>query len=849
MNLHLLKIIYSSMDLNNRTTKKRGRNNNNNNKGRNNGTIKRGKIIIPLGIPKKNILSTKQHLTKLSLMDAKHDFGNINEDADTILQYLPDKTKPNISSLDQIHIFKDIHGFELIPTIESAIKDKSIKIELKSTGRNYNIKGLGIDEIKTSLNKWNKIQELLGDKECTFFIDTDTYSLLELLKDGVSTNDMKAYLINNRETMCDPGSKTTNKTKPYLFKNTSGVSITQLDDADEGAILYSKYNDTNNDILNDFYSELDITIGPIKNLYYTVTNHMNPKKSFTNYDPKKENSISSSKKKMLVSKGDFEKVLPYIQKRSGDWLQGLSSLQHERNYMPHATKGTNILVTIDQAFLAYALYIGANVLFCQKPSTSASENIEASYIYFQNTQGQSQLDERSSLKLFYKNNNMDMLKKCIDFKDDFIELCNVASVNYTNILQKIITDINSIYRLFSETDKNNFNKYYYQYIKILIQKILFNKKINLYYTKYENFNDATINVDTEEIDSLRNKYQFINDTKSLMAQYGTENLYKTYMNELNEEYKSLIKQKSLEYIVFKVKIKEDDFTDIPRDANAFVSIQNLYKFLKENDEESAKNIVEAIYNRTNETIFKTFNKIIGEKIFALQSKSGGVFGSMFSRKSPFTRKVNSFKKKNHKSLKNRFSNMFSRKKNKSKIIEENEYYNMNEPRTPPKSLVNESVANELLANVNIEESSEELIKYYNELTEYLEKNETFINIENLEAQFKDDELYESINYVDLDYSFMEETVFINTNYYSFIYLQEFLNTNKDADVANRFIKLIFENLNVKKEYDIDDFLSMFNLNNLQESVNKILELDDSKKDMYLEVIQNFCTEDTYNSLF
>jgi len=786
----------------------RGRNNNNSprvsrKRLRNNSrtlTRKKAKLDKPFGIVNKSNEETKGLLTTLVLGDAKHDFQGeegidftlINK---MILEFLPsDETLIDVRSIDEPKLFKLVTDEDLYDVINNSLMNTT-QLNIKNN-REYIVNTINT----TTMNDSSVLLNFLKsnnptNKDFTFFIDTDNNHILDIVKRGSLNNEGHIYLVENRESISDPGGKTTELTKPGLFKKVSGIPLTIIRDKEVSNIVYSSYNVDDSDILNDFYSNFDITLGPIDNLFYEIKDPNNPRynKKITD-DIKKENSISSTVeyiKQQLRGNNKFEIVQPFFRKRSGDWFQALASLQSNRNYEPTTTKGVNIVITIDRALLAYCLFVGANVIY--------SDGKKKQITYFYNSSEQKQLNPRDSLKLFFSNDGNARVANAFTFQRTFLTFVESHNKNIIDRLTAIeITIRNSALNLSLPTHIKEFNKLYLRYNVFLIQKILFNKKTSNYVKVYGGFLRRYLRIDgpIEELEKLR---MFVIATESLQKEYtnDTQSFMENYLDSLRNEYKTLMQSKNLEYLEFNPKIDETIFNEIETSVFEYINIIAYFKFLKEADFVYTKKLIDALYIHNGKTLLKAFiTKIV--PMFSDEQIGG---------KTPL---------RTMKTLKAYNTARHTRNKRKS------------------------------VKAVNHQ------LEYNRRLLENLDNNYYTLCLTNIEKQIKDYQLYSITNYFKF-YTYENKLVtdyFVNTLYYIYKDLQDYFDTEEgknNVELADRFVICIIESLSANKIIEKEPVLEFFTAQpkNIETIMTNINSADLDLQDNLLEVMRNFLTPETY----
>jgi hypothetical protein len=224
-------------------------------------------------------------------------------------------------------------------------------------------------------------EKLIKADELYFVIDAQSVSIKKKIIDAkqkLPARKNVTYILN-KETVNDPAGKPNEDIKSIP----GGISYDSKDINNPLTMSYPSFKIQPglielNSIKNNFYSNYDLTLQSIKKTgflnkrtvvrltFYKGTNAVkvleNAKQD--NAKPTIKKQLASLFKKFGAAiRGenlvDFQIKLQ--QKRSGDWLQALSTLQPERF---EKLKGTKIiLITLDRVCLCYALNMGANVLF------------------------------------------------------------------------------------------------------------------------------------------------------------------------------------------------------------------------------------------------------------------------------------------------------------------------------------------------------------------------------------------------------------------------------------------------------------------------------------------------------
>ena len=307
-----------------------------------------------------------QKFTILSIFDAKHDFspkGISNETIAEGLVFINPRCE-GIKYLDyassgrpEDNSFLEVTGEDFTSFMGSQI-DTENQYEFKKN--QYRVKGIRSDSIGSGPQFYQKIREFISQYSPSainfgFVVDFDFLELVSKLGEGTGTEN-KFYLIENREYLSDSALK--------RFK--SG-EITK--DIYGDTIIYSSFDKTDTNIYNDLFGDVVLLMfrGDSGKTFHTQIKKGAYTKNIKN--PKTENCITNAANliKQIPANNEenkFKKYANFIQKRSGDWCQAMSTLDPSRVYSPQLPLNTPIfLITHDKILLSYALQIGVNVIF------------------------------------------------------------------------------------------------------------------------------------------------------------------------------------------------------------------------------------------------------------------------------------------------------------------------------------------------------------------------------------------------------------------------------------------------------------------------------------------------------
>ena len=229
-------------------------------------------------------------------------------------------------------------------------------------------------------------------------IDFNQHGFINVFKEGPKSTD-QVYYVMTSEIVNDPAPKTPLDSK--LFRLESGIDLVPCMEINALTKGYTTYDQEDTSMSNNFISKYNLQLSPIKeikkfcgmiekmetDLNISCIGEKGAIQNNTIKNSKKENSIKTLLKylsyflnsvfpKIKIVKKNVD-VFNYNtklqQKRSGDWLQVLTCFDiYNRTFQDARTKTlvkfnpkANIVyfVTHDQIAAAYALLMGANVLF------------------------------------------------------------------------------------------------------------------------------------------------------------------------------------------------------------------------------------------------------------------------------------------------------------------------------------------------------------------------------------------------------------------------------------------------------------------------------------------------------
>jgi len=212
------------------------------------------------------------------------------------------------------------------------------------TGHNYDICAFNakdLENIMPFLYNVDKSVNLQG-METNFIIDGLATSFWKELRETKGRSLGKINILTNRETVNDPGSRPAPNDVLYEKNKDRAVELQSYQDATEEDIVYPEWQNPRTDYHNDFFSNYALKLSKVNITDTSETSHM----SFLLKDSEIQdgsyivtnsteavNSVEAVKKKLDAPTLNKEKFgLLLQQKRSGDSLQTLSTLDKSRLY-------------------------------------------------------------------------------------------------------------------------------------------------------------------------------------------------------------------------------------------------------------------------------------------------------------------------------------------------------------------------------------------------------------------------------------------------------------------------------------------------------------------------------------
>ena len=267
---------------------------------------------------------------------------------------------------------------------------------------NKNFKGANLDDIacKSNFGKNFVNNTKLGEdaREAAIIVDFSQHHFIENLSSG-DKDEFKIHYLMTPEVVNDPAGKPNIHNKSLFGIVDKGVRLISYVQTDVESISYTKFNPNEPSTNNNFFSNYNFNLSPIKQIYtkqkaekliatLNISYDGGTGKPLTDTieDSKGENSITTVLgylKKILeqirgsggspMEKFNFNTKIQ--QKRGGDWFQALSCLTAKnRTYtqiLPPNSRAQGrlspdcpvYLVTHDRIAVAFALLNGVNVIY------------------------------------------------------------------------------------------------------------------------------------------------------------------------------------------------------------------------------------------------------------------------------------------------------------------------------------------------------------------------------------------------------------------------------------------------------------------------------------------------------
>ena len=452
------------------------------------------------GIPHKNTCDDVELFHRLALYDTTHDYRSLFPDTesslfDTVLKniaevFIPcEHTGPLRETDVETKAFERVFGIPYTGLISDTRNDGSaLHINeppiTKNTSTGYRYTIAAIDPPTNCKDFYAFLNRQTGVPNHAFVVDTDFLHLPEILLTGGGGDLGTFYWLLPRELLCDSA------TKVNIHKKRGGAGQAQqqrikiCDDIDPKPITYTPFVlKQQNNYRNDFFSTvlIDIKLGT------KGAKHRSPVQFFTlgRYEkivdnPKSVNTIYKTREKFLLHPSDtqndlFYTYIPFIQKRSGDWLQALASLDKTRQYTYSIPDDTSfILVTNDIVFLSYALSIGVNVLFEKHKDAS---NKTPTFLYFHNTTIAE--NDTQTIYLYDTFIKEDVFNKFKRIVEDFETLIIPETMKQIGVLRERYMEIQT------HADLLRTPAYLNEAFQKMLKAILIYKRYSIFFTKYK----------------------------------------------------------------------------------------------------------------------------------------------------------------------------------------------------------------------------------------------------------------------------------------------------------------------------------------------------------------------------
>jgi len=232
--------------------------------------------------------------------------------------------------------------------------------------------------------------------EAAIIVDFSQHHFMEQLVTGAKTEFQIHYLMTP-EVVNDPAGKPNVNNKTLFDVKDNGVRLKSYVQTDNSLVTYTKFDETDSNPSNNFFSNYDFTLSPIKQIFtkqkaeklittLTIKYDNGNGKPLSDIieDSKGENSITTVlgylKKilKKIIAGGDESDTFNFNskcqQKRGGDWFQALTCIDARNRDITQILplRGESIklsencpvyLVTHDRIAVTYALLNGVNVIY------------------------------------------------------------------------------------------------------------------------------------------------------------------------------------------------------------------------------------------------------------------------------------------------------------------------------------------------------------------------------------------------------------------------------------------------------------------------------------------------------
>ncbi len=354
----------------------------------------------------------KEFIGMLARSDAKHDFKDVSVDKTIDSEF--ENINKGLAGVERTDVTDEQGCFNSVvrnpgPHYESIILSEMGDAIAKTVVTGY-IKSDGAFiptnetyELKCIFMEGKKGKDLRHacglSQGAALIVDFNQNGFLNELADGLLDNlDKPIYVITNSETMNDAAPKT-KYNDPTIFKDSASAPLISLIDLTKTPIIYSAWDESNRHKNNMFLTSYQYEISAlqiIKNIFGKVSKlttnvTVNDKHNNIKRLVVKDSRINNSKIEILkkirslfnkFSKKPFEINEGLQRKRLGDWGQALSCFSlNGKDYFKKDLKTKYYkdivfrnedeggdttpvyFVTHDYIAAAYALFVGANVIF------------------------------------------------------------------------------------------------------------------------------------------------------------------------------------------------------------------------------------------------------------------------------------------------------------------------------------------------------------------------------------------------------------------------------------------------------------------------------------------------------
>jgi hypothetical protein len=289
-------------------------------------------------------------------------------------------------------------------------------------------------------------------------VDFNQSGFLSRLRKGPSTG-LVWYYAYVPETENDPAGKSPS-TDP-VFKTEGGITLQYVFQTSTDTVMYPMKIPRDGN-LTPFFFNHRLMLDPIetitcfgkskkRSVALTITSS-DGKLNHQILDSKKANSIESIKTEFLkkvvnvfsrstpVVSDKFNAACAWAQKRSGDWLQVLAclDLQNRRLSVDGITRLPVFFVTHDRIAMAYALFMGVNVIFIK----GAQKEI----IVFRNGAAANPVQQQQSCRAAFETRRGVELNQKIRFLQEFARMRDTMLNSQKDIMLKSTRNKDELYR-------------------------------------------------------------------------------------------------------------------------------------------------------------------------------------------------------------------------------------------------------------------------------------------------------------------------------------------------------------------------------------------------------------------